>query len=295
MDFLRQFSGRFVAAQSRRIPDRRMQPSAGAPWPDLAGVVGVFFSSRTGSTAMVRMASEHLRLGQVGEAFNTPGLEARARRWGLDSLGDTARRVVAEQSPAGWFMFKAGGPGVVNAARLGFLAHYAPVLHPVLLVRRDVLAQALSVHAAQLTRQYHSTQTAAAEMTAADYDAKRITQIIRTILDSNARLSGLADAFPQPPRLLIYEDFRNGDTATPLAVMQAIGVPPRPVPCPVQERVARNTHPLNADFHARFLAEAGPRARALLERHAQFVADLLARRSAPDAALLPAHAAAGTP
>ena len=277
MNFLDHFSGRFVESQRRRFPDHLMQGGGDAGWPVLDGVVAVFFTSRTGSTALSRLARMHFDLGEVGEAFNGPALTTRAERWGLDSLRDAAMRQVEAASPARWFMFKSGGPGAINAARMGFLADHATVLHPILLLRRDILGQALSVFAARHTRQYHSTQTPSAVLTDRDYDPAAIRQIIGVILGGNRRLGDLAQGFPRPPRLLLYEDFRDGDTAAPLAILGETGLPRRSTPLPPFEAVRRNTHPLNARFREWFMDAITPADRDLLAQHEAFVAAWQAR------------------
>lgn len=278
MDILGQFPPQFIARRARVSPDHLMRDAGDNPWPALEGVVGVFFTSRSGSTALARTAQEHFQVQQVEESFNSPALERRAQKWGLDNFQAVAKRFVARTSPAGWFMFKAGGPGVVNAARMGFLDSHACILHPILLLRRDIVGQALSNFAARHTRQYHSNQVAQSQLTEADYDGDRIRRMINVIHDGNQRLSRIVQGFVHRPRLVIYEDYRDGDMTAPLAVLGATGLPHRSSPMSHRVNVTRNTHPLTARFRDRFLNEASPETHEMIARHDAFVDEWVARR-----------------
>lgn len=271
MPLLDHFNPHSVAVEQKRFPDSVLAGD-GTDWPVLRGVVGVFFSSRSGSTALARMAERHFHLERVGESLNAAALHMRAEKQGLADLQTTLKGLVGETSTGGWFMFKAGVPGLVNAARIGFADQYRARIHPVLLLRRDGLGQALSILAANRTRKYHSTQAAKRELRAEDYDYDFLTQQLRVITRANAAIGKALGWFPNPAQVLLYEDFQHGDEAAVIAALAATGLPARAVPVENPHRVVeRITHPLTQDFRARFLAECHGEAADLLATHAEFV------------------------
>ncbi len=276
---LRRFSRRSRAEQVRKFPDAILRAGGdAASWPALDGVTGIFFTSRTGSTALVREAERAFTLGHAGESLNAGKLQRLAQRHGFADLREALAWLIAESAPAGWFLFKAGSPGLLNAARIGFLDRYAALIRPVFLMRRDVLGQALSIVAAEHTRRFHSTQTMQRDWLPEHYDYHAIRRQIRAITDTNARIAASLPCFRHPPQVLFYEDFRDGDFSLPLRILSGTGLPHRPRLLPDTGGVEKATHPLTAAFRARFLKDASWRGRRLLDRHARFVDRWQARR-----------------
>lgn len=275
MSLLAHFNPHSIVVERKRVPDTALADD-GQPWPMLRGVVGVFFSSRTGSTALSRMAERTFDLPLVGETLNSAALSAHAERQGQTNLQTTLKALIGAAAPSaggsGWFMFKAGVPGLVNAARIGFADQYRAQIHPILLLRRDGLGQALSILAANRTRKYHSTQAAKRPLQEEDYDYQFLTQQLRIITRANAAIGKAMGWFPIPAQVLLYEDFQQGDEAPVIAALTATGLPVRAVPVENPHRVVqRITHPLAQQFRARFMAECHGEAADLLAAHEAFV------------------------
>lgn len=280
MDILHEFNPHALAAARAKNPDETLFGARPSPWPALDGVVAVLFASRSGSTALTRIAERNFLLGQAGESLNVPILEARGRKHDPDeAMQDTLKRVIADNSEAGWFVVKTGVPGLLNGTRLGFFAEYGPLIRPVLLLRRDGLGQALSIFAAKHTRRYHSTQQVQHELSEDDYDAAEIQQCLQDIVSSNDLIIRLLPHFTHPARVLFYEDFASEDEDEAIRILAATGLPQRPeaIANPRRE-VHKITHPLTPVFRERFLAKAGWRARRLLAQHERTVARWHARR-----------------
>src|SRR5699024_1841821 len=101
-----------VEAARQAYPDTLMH-DATQPWPPLAGTLGVFFTSRSGSTALSRFAEQNFMVSNVGESINSPILKVRMQRRKLENFPATLKQHMQEHSPAGWYMFKAGPPGLL--------------------------------------------------------------------------------------------------------------------------------------------------------------------------------------
>lgn len=281
MNILSEFDAGALAAARTAIPDAILREGAPTPWPALDGVAGVFFTSRTGSTALMRIAESHFDLGQVEESLNAEDLLVRSRKRGFDTLEQTLKWYIRQTSGAGWFMFKAGMPGLMNAARIGFLEEYGPRIRPVFLLRRDILGQALSLFVAQHTRRFHSTQEMQRELTEEDYDQAALETLMTIISDANSRIAKLLPFFAFPPQVLFYEAFSGGDEALAVATLAATGLPRRDQPRLNPRRMVHKiTHPLTASFRARFMAALSERGAQLLAEHEGFIADWQARRDA---------------
>lgn len=277
-DILDLFPPQRVSRHVEDCPDAMLHGPQPAAWPDLQGVVGIFFTSRSGSTALSRLAERHFAVERVGETLNASVLQRIARRRSCDGLQAALAWGIEKGSPQGWYLFKAGGAGLVNAARIGFLDRYGPMIRPILLLRQDIVAQALSIFFAVNTKRFHSTQPARHELTEADFDQRRIEDHIAVIAAGNALIAGCLERFAHPARLLLYEGFAGGDAAGALAMLADAGLPPRPRPRIDEAReVARVTHPLSPQFHARFMDGLTPRGEALIARHAALIATWQAR------------------
>lgn len=281
MNILSEFDAGALAAARKNVPDTLLLEPDPTPWPALDGVVGVFFTSRTGSTALMRIAESNFELGQVEESLNAEDLLVRTRKRAFDTLQQTLKWYIRQTSGAGWFMFKAGVPGLMNAARIGFLEEYGAIIRPVFLLRRDILGQALSLFVAQHTRRFHSTQEAQRELTEQDYDPAALETLMAIIRGANSQIAHLLPFFAFPPQVLFYEEFSGGDETRAIDTFAAAGLPRRDEPRLNPRRVVHKiTHPLTAQFRERFMAGLSERGAQLLADHDRFIADWQAQRDA---------------
>lgn len=248
---------RAVRAEEERYARSIVAPEAEDKWPRLDGLVGIFFASRSGSTALTRHIERLFDVSGVGESLNGPALRTRMERHHRESFSAEMRRYIAAHGTSGWFVFKAGGRGVINGERMGMLDAYQGILRPVMLLRRDIVAQALSYVTAAKSRQYHSSQTAARELSAEDYDHAAMLRAINTIDKTCRFLDSYASAFPGPRYALSYESFRDGDSSRISHLFSSLGLPKKAVEDATHARqVERLERPVTAIWRQRFDAEA---------------------------------------
>lgn len=275
---IRHFRPAAIRAARRKYPDSIMQDTT-TPWPTLEGVLGVFFTSRSGSTALSRFAEQHFKVSDVSESLNGPQLHARMERRLLDNYPAALKYHINHHSPAGWYMFKSGNPGLLSAARMGFLDEYGSVLHPIFLLRQDIVGQALSLFSASRTKRFHSTQTAAHELREEDYDYRSIAKYLATILKGNLTIDTIMREAGFVMQPLLYEEFKDGDYDIALRILTKTGLPRRKnVRIRPSRAVKRITHPLTNHFRERFMAELSPRTRKLISDHEHFVEKRLNER-----------------
>lgn len=242
----------FSAIQTRAV-DKRLGVVRLAPWPTIAGCLTVLFTSRAGSTYLARELECAFEIGRMRESFNPPAVKGRPG----------AEIVAGREDP--WFSFKAGCAGMIAAEFCGFFDAYLSQTSFILLLRRDIVAQAVSCVKALQTGQFHSTQKAKRATT---YDAAQISHSISIIVGGAEKLRRYAERSGRPWRTLLYEDFAQGDFEGARAACDSLGVPRRPpdaqiAPMPV-ERLSDAT---NAEWAARFREQATPPIRDRIERY----------------------------
>lgn len=242
----------FPVAQVEKI-SQKVGPVRIAPWPRLQGCLAILFASRSGSTYLARELECAFDIGRLRESLNPNQLAA-----------SSAAQIAARRRDA-WFSFKAGGTSVIAAELCGFFDAYLPVTSFLLLVRRDIIAQAVSRVKAKQTRRFHSNQQAT---TGASYDGTKIAQSIVIIADGVARLRWYAEASGRPWRRVAYEDFQLGDFAQTMATCDALGIPRRESGSRIQPQpVERIGDATNVAWTARFGAEMDSATRARLDRY----------------------------
>jgi len=242
----------FLPAQIDDIRGR-MGPIRVAPWPPIEGCLAVLFTSRSGSTYLARELECAFDIGRMREWLNPAQTKSRA-----------AQEIVAERRDA-WFAFKAGPLGVIAGELNGFFEAYLPVTAFILLARRDIVAQAVSLEMAVQSGRWHSTD---APRTAATYDGAKIAFAIRNIVVGVEQLRGYAKLGGRRWRALIYEDFAGDDFTPALAACDSMGVPRRETGSQIRSMpVERIGDATNETWAARFREEMDSRTRDLLERY----------------------------
>jgi LPS sulfotransferase NodH len=192
-----------------------------APWPRIEGCLAVLFTSRTGSTYLARELECHFDVGRMRESLNPVQVKGRPAAW-----------IVAERQNL-WFAFKAGPLGVIAGELYGFFDAYLDRTAFILLARKDIIAQAVSLEKAVQTQQWHSTDT---PQRPAVYDGVRIANSIKNIVIGVEQLRLYAQHSGRPWRTLIYEDFSRGDFTPALTACAALGVPRRGADATVRSR-----------------------------------------------------------
>jgi LPS sulfotransferase NodH len=245
---LKIFTEANVKEVSRKLGEVRI-----TPWPRLEGCLAILFTSRSGSTYLARELECAYDIGRLRESLRPPRVRSHA-----------AAQIVESRQDA-WFSFKAGGHSVIAAELCGFFDAYLPQTSFILLLRRDIVSQAVSCAKAKQTGQWHSTQK---PKRAPVYDGVRIAQSISTIVSAAERLRLYAERSERPLRLLIYEDFAQGDFSQAMAACDALGVPLRRSGAQIRSMpVERISDATNEAWGARFREEMSASARDLVERY----------------------------
>jgi LPS sulfotransferase NodH len=237
--------------------DRKILREVGSiseePWPEIEACLIVLFTARSGSTFLTRELETAFDVGKMGETLNPPKVKKRPLQKAIPKL------------KGAWFSAKAGVPGVVSGELCGFFDNYLEKTSFIRLVRKDIVAQAVSTAKALQTRAWHEINTPVAE---AQYDGAIIADAVVKIERNVEQLRQYSRLTDRPCLPLVYEDFANGDLSPALKAGDALGTPRHKsvdavVPRPVQ-RVGDAT---NEAWIARFNHEMSTEVRDCIARY----------------------------
>jgi len=224
-------------------------------WPKLDGCLVIMFASRSGSTFLCRSVSEKYKIEQFGEDLNPVNFKVCIES---DSLVPQLKlkRDIQKRATNGWFAFKGGFPGITGAERLGLIDQYQDRIHILFLLRRDLVAQAISLFKAEITGQFHSTQKAQNEAVDEDFDAEKILRKANTILKTTQMVEEYINASGQSATPVFYEEFQNGDFSSVEKVLDGLSLPRRDSDdLGSVKQVARLSDSLNAEWKERILKD----------------------------------------
>lgn len=222
-------------------------------WPEIGGCLAALFVPRSGSTFLCRELEGAFQIGQMGEVLNPAKLRNRS-----------AQQIVAARRDS-WFAFKAGVPGVVAAESCGFFDAYIRQTSFIRLVRKDIVAQAVSLAKGSQTQQWKAYNS---PTRAPVYDRDMIAHGVTNIARGVETLGRFAEASGRPSLILAYEDFSSGDLSPALAAGDALGVPRREADAEAVYRpVERMGDAVNEEWRARFLEEMDSSTRDRIERY----------------------------
>ncbi len=279
----------FLASQRRRYAEQ--VPTAGpSTWPALEGCLAVLCASRSGSTLLCREIESRYRFRRINESLRLDRLAKLAATKSLASVEASIAETVRMDSEAGWFGFKAGAEALLVGETSGFLPANLDRFRLILLVRRDLVAQAVSLTKAQQTTIWHSNQIAKRAPEDTHYSAAQLAQSLRRVLAALETLRLYAKAARVPSARLFYEDFAEGDPSTIGAACDGLALPRRNARRTVPWRqVARIGDAVNLEWAGRFTADMDSETADLVARYAAFCETSL---EAWDSSLAPAPAAA---
>lgn len=278
-----------IASERRKLLARRIEilrerfeapgspPADPAPWPELRGVVAMLFTSRAGSSAISLHIAAEYDVGRVEESANFGKLTSVMKRSDQADLTEALKSYVGANSPGGWFAMKAGSQGLVSLELSGFADTYQHLGHYLMLMRRDVLAQAASLVIARKTGLFHSTQEKQRELQDDDYNLDEAMEQVHLIINGCAMLRKYILATGRPWRAVLYEDFAQGDTGGIDSALTQFGVPRRTRP--PESRMAALTPvggQARADWAARLRADLDDDGRAMVASYEEFVDKMMA-------------------
>lgn len=219
-----------------------------------------------------REIERRYRVGEIRESLNPPQIRARAKRIGSGSPAHVLRDTVRGLGEDGWFGFKAGGDALAIAERSGLIDAYLPGLRFILLRRRDLVAQAVSIVKAEITGRFHSTQTETRTAELSDYSRDEILHKMRVMLSGVRRLDMYARRADRPFQIAFYEDFENGDFTSIVEICDALGLPRRDrIADEAKRKVEKIGDHVNIAWCQRFREESDPEVRRVLKQYAKFL------------------------
>jgi LPS sulfotransferase NodH len=242
----------FSSARVEEI-SKQIESAEKASWPELEGCLAVLITARVGSTYLSRELELLYDIGRMGETLNPILVKSNA----------SAQNVAKRQN--GWFAFKGSQKGVIAAELFGFFDAYRSKTAFVLLARRDIVAQAVSMRKAAQTGQWHSHVEKQKDPV---YEAEELASSIESTIDRVNRLRLYLQQNGRPWLMLLYEDFSNGDFTRPMAACDAFGVPRRKAGAEISARpIERASDATNEAWIQRFNAEMSPRTRDMIAEY----------------------------
>jgi hypothetical protein len=249
--WLRRMSA-FTKPQVDRVASR-LGPVVHAPWPQLEGCLGVLFTSRSGSSHLARELSKRFKIGRMEEALNPHRVEGIASANIIRSFAD------------GWFSFKLGVPGIISAELSGAIEQYIAATYFIMLMRKDIVAQAVSLVKANQTGQWHSHTAPKCEP---EYDATQLAASVRTIAAAVSSLRTYLDRAERPWRKLFYEDFEHGDFSIAEAICAEFRIPRfEEGEGPELRTLSRMADDVNESWRVRFLDELDTRTGQVIDAY----------------------------
>ena len=237
----------------------------------------IFFTPRAGSTWLTDVATQTGALGRPGESFNPRHLNKMARAMNASNLGDYCDMIARKRATNGVAGFEITHHQLraVFRKHSRFLAHY-PDPHVFWLIRKDIVAQAVSLYKMTATRVSHSTRLSPEEIAGREadftYNADRIAHWINHILLAEQRTEALILEAGWRPMRLNYEDNIDMGARALLNHMAAfMGLPPVAQsfePASGHHKIATGK---NAAFAARFASERAEDVRQLAEQRAPYL------------------------
>ena len=208
---------------------------------------------RSGSHMLGHLMLATGRLGSPLEYLQPSNLGAWQERLGTDSPAATVRALMARRSSAdGWFGVKAHWPHVEAALADPELVAALDVRDWVRIVRRDKVAQAVSLVIAGQTGAWISFVRARRRP---EYDRDAVASALRSVHAADAAWDQFFAASSADPYVVVYEELLADPDAVLAGVCERLGVPAPTEP--VRAATERQATDVNEEWRARFLAETG--------------------------------------
>lgn len=242
----------------------------------------ILFTPRSGSSWLSDVVSVTKKLGTPGELFNPNFLPKALHATNATNLQEYCDILRRRRSQGGAFGFEITHHQLdaVFGGDEGFLAHF-PSLRIFWLVRRDIVAQAVSLYKMQVTGISHGPQSNDETIRKKDadvpYDAAQISLWLRHILAAEERTEALLARTGWEPLRMWYE--RNMAVGAKVVINRMAEHLGRPGF--VREEAPQSRHrkigtALNSDLAKRFRDE-----------HPQFITELELRRAVTLKGLVP--------
>ena len=273
--------GARLDTQRHEMDKHGSPPPNPAHWPDLQGLVAMLFISRSGSSAMARHITEHFDGGIVRESLNISPLARQRAEYETADLTEALKRHVQDNAASGWFAFKAGPFGLASGELTGFTERYQHLFRYILLLRRDIIAQAVSITMARATGLYHSGQQERRPLQEDDFKPDEIMRHMQQITQGSRALRDYIAISGRPWRAVLYEDFDRGNCGPLDHALREFGLPERTNLRRLKKApLERVTRAENAIWVERMRTGLDDSGRALIRDYQDFVDRTLAESAA---------------
>ncbi len=245
---------RVFSAQEIKKCQKKLGLSDAAPWPEIGGCLTALAPARSGGTLLCRQMETLFDIGQMGERFGPPKLKKLS-----------AQAIVSEQLAAQaidlermkpWFAFKGGTSALGRLELIGFFDAYIDRTVFVRLIRRDIVAQAVSQAKAGQTGQWHVNNKAKSPVSPI-YDLGMIAAGVKGIALQVERMRRYVESAGRPHTRLFYEDIAANGLCAAKAAGDVLGLPPREVgdDCELLRPIEKQGDEVNDEWRERFLKE----------------------------------------
>ncbi|MEM8695926.1 MAG: Stf0 family sulfotransferase [Pseudomonadota bacterium] len=168
--------------------------------------LAIVFASRSGSTYVSRLLSNTDWFVDFNESLNPEQLVAIRQRYDFADNRQSVQWMLDNRGTQEAFGYKFGFFGMVTAAHLGFLTETLPQTQFIRLVRRDRVAQAISLLRAKLSGRLHSIHPEGKTVSLEDYDAEKIAANVKHVARNEKWFGEILDRLGKPAPIFVYED-----------------------------------------------------------------------------------------
>ncbi len=211
------------------VREKLVLPDAPVDYGDLPDhLFMILFASRVGSTYAGQLLANTPYFDQVSESFNPPALLGARTDQGLADDGEALQWMIRNRGTARAFGVKCGEAGLFSAWHLGFLDAAFDRTKILLLERRDIVAQAVSIFRARLSGRFHSPQAIRQEVRAEQYDRDAISSHIAVIERIYDALRTFLAETGKEYRHIYYEDMCADPAGFVQSVCRDLDLPPTP-------------------------------------------------------------------
>ncbi|MBC7985643.1 MAG: sulfotransferase [Sphingomonadaceae bacterium] len=219
----------------------------------------MLFAARAGSSYAGTLIGNLPGFGIVTESLNPRALERARLRYELTHDAD-ALQLFLDRRGREMFGFRCTQIGLASAISTGLLAQYLDRARFIVLRRRDVVAQAVSMVVAQRSGQFHSFQPRTGDVSVDDYDYAVIDDRRRTIESIYARHDAVLTALGATAPTFYYEDVAPDPRGFVGGVCDYLNLAMPEAP-EIETRVEKLPNTINAEWIRRYREEAAARAR----------------------------------
>ena len=189
-------------------------------------VCALLFASRSGSKWLGELLGSTGQINRIREDMKAKRLKRFATEHGIEELAECVESVIRVKAVGPLFAFKGGTGSLVPFVHSGAYEAYKKTLKVILMYRRDIVGQAISIRKATLTGVWHSRDGRQPSLSDTDYDSPATLKAVIAISDANARLRDFAVRNGHERIEVTYEDLCTDQQERVTAILAFLGCDP---------------------------------------------------------------------